>query len=318
MIRRSKLEAFDTAPELKSDILIHALGFERRSSAVLKSKISSNTGQIISLLFKNEARLSFHDNLAVANKRQAKLVDDYTKFFRTDFPETIMAMNHRLGRRARLTIDISSMNRTMIATTLFEVLTLRQNLDAVSLIYVPGEFHEPKSEFPAIEQIGAVIPELSGFSADPELPIGVVAGLGYEYGLAVGLINRLEPRLTVCFRAVGHDPRYEEACRIANLDFDFGGNPIELGSYPILDAAAAFNYLENVVYGMSKSFRVVIVPLGPKLFAALATLIAIKNFSAVSVWRVAAQLEIFDVIPCNEFLRLELDLDCPMPPLGMT
>ena len=182
---------------------------------------------------------------------------------------------------------------------------------------MPGEFHEPKTEFPAIEQIGAVIPELSGFSADPELPIGVVAGLGYEYGLAVGLINRLEPRLTVCFRAVGHDPRYEEACRIANLDFDFGGNPTEVGSYPIRNPAVAFDYLENVVYGMSKSFRVVIVPLGPKLFAALATLIAIKNFSIVSVWRVAAQLEVSDVTPCAEFLHLELDLQCSLPQLGM-
>lgn len=145
----------------------------------------------------------------------------------------------------------------------------------------------------------------------------MVAGLGYEYGLAVGLINRLEPRLTVCFRAVGHDPRYEEACRIANLDFDFGGNPTEVGSYPIRNPAVAFDYLENVVYGMSKSFRVVIVPLGPKLFAALATLIAIKNFSIVSVWRVAAQLEVSDVTPCAEFLHLELDLQCSLPQLGM-
>jgi hypothetical protein len=136
-------------------------------------------------------------------------------------------------------------------------------------------------------------------------------------GVAVGLINRLEPRFTVCFRAIGQDKRYEEACRRANLDFDFGYSSTDLGSYPLLDAVAAYNHIENVVFGMAKGFRVVIVPLGPKIFAALATLIAIKNIGTVAMWRVAAKLEIADVVPCPVFLQVELDLTSELPQAEM-
>ena len=240
-------------------------------------------------------------------------IDDYVRYFRVEFREQVSESNMRRGAKARIIIDISSMNRTMIATILFSVMCIRDQLSAVSLIYIPGKFHEPKGEFPAIEQVGAVIPELSGFSANPELPIGVVMGLGYEYGLAVGLINRLEPRLTVCFRAIGHDARYEEACRKANLDFEFGYNDIEVGSYPLLDAKTAYEYIENVVFGMTRSYRVVIVPLGPKLFAALATLLAISNMGVVAIWRVAAKLEVCDIAPCEEFLKVGIDLRACIP-----
>ena len=249
----------------------------------------------------------------IALDRNTDFVKEYVSFFRDEFPGLLQVLSDSLARRPRIALDISSMNRTMMAEALFAMMRLRSHIDSVELMYVPGEFKQPKSEFPEIERIGAVIPELSGFSADPELPIGVVMGLGYEYGLAVGLINRLEPRLTVCFRATGYDVRYEDACRHANLDFDFGCSNVELGSYPLIDAASAYRHLENVVFGMTKGFRVVVVPLGPKIFAALAILIAIKNVGTVAIWRVAAKLEVSDVQASNDLLRVDLDLGSEIP-----
>jgi hypothetical protein len=60
---------------------------------------------------------------------------------------------------------------------------------------------------------------------------------------------------------------------------------------------------------MTKNYRVVIVPLGPKIFAALAVLIAIRNIGTVAIWRVAARLEAVDIQPSNDLLRVELDLN---------
>ena len=127
MIRSSNVRAFELSPDLQSDIFIHALGFERRSSAILGSPFSSSTKQTISLLFANEDRLSFRRNLAIAQQRHSVLIDDYTSFFRNAFNNTIRLMKERVGRPVRLTVDISSMNRTMIATALFAIFSLRQD-----------------------------------------------------------------------------------------------------------------------------------------------------------------------------------------------
>jgi hypothetical protein len=64
---------------------------------------------------------------------------------------------------------------------------------------------------------------------------------------------------------------------------------------------------------MTKGFRVVVVPLGPKIFAALAILIAIKNVGTVAIWRVAAKLEVSDVQASNDLLRVDLDLGSEIP-----
>jgi hypothetical protein len=269
------------------------------------------------LQFPDEDRFSYERNHKIAERAGSNIVRDFREYFLSTFVAEVKEAEAVNNRKLRVVIDLSSMNRTMIATVLFSVVSLRQYFEEASLIYVPGIFSEPRSDFPAIEQIGAVIPELSAFSANPELPIGAVVGLGYEYGLAVGLINRLEPRLTVCFRAVGHDTRYEEACRKANLDFDFGSSNIEIGSYPILDPIAAYDYIENVIFGMARNFRVVIVPLGPKIFAAIATLIAIQNIGSVAIWRVAAHLDVSDVRADTQFIQFGIDLSVSLPELEM-
>jgi hypothetical protein len=316
MIKHSAVRSFQQVEKNAPDFIIHALGFERRSTAMLTSG-AVPLGQVVSLLFPNERRLSFQSNVEAVRALGSELIEDYSTYLRTEFPLRIERFAEMNSRPPTVLIDVSSMNRTMIATVLFVVLSIKEKLRAVFLTYVPGQFADPRTEFPAIEQIGAVIPELSGFSADPELPIGVIMGLGYEYGLAVGLINRLEPRLTVCFRAIGHDVKYDDACRKANLDFDFGYSNIEVGTYPLLDPKSAYRHLENVVYGMVRSFRVVIVPLGPKLFAALATLLAIANIGTVAIWRVAARQEVADVVPSNEYLIVELDLTVQLPTIEM-
>ena len=102
--------------------------------------------------------------------------------------------------------------------------------------------------FPQIEQIGAVIPELSGFDLQPGLPIALVLGLGYEYGTAIGLINQLEPQFTLCLRAAGHDRRFEDAVRTANLDFDFGAYNVQISEYDVLDVFSAYRHIENIIF----------------------------------------------------------------------
>ena len=268
--------------------------------------------QFVSLLFADHRVLKFADNLRVMESRQTILVDDSNDFFRRGFEQFSNALVNRLGKKLRVGIDVSSMNRTMAATTLSTVFAYRSIIDSLELFYVPAKFKRPKLLFSPIQQIGAVTPELSGFDSEPALPVALILGLGYEYGSAVGIINQLEPQITLCFRAIGHDVRFEEAVRRANLEFDFGAYNVSVSEYELLDLKSAYQHIENIVHSLIGGFRVVMVPMGPKILSALLVLIALRYFGRISVWRVARPLEQpVSVLPDNLYVSAVVDLISP-------
>jgi hypothetical protein len=201
------------------------------------------------------------------------------------------------------------MNRTMAATTLSAVFAYKNSVASLDIFYVPARFDPPKLTFSRIEQIGAVTPELSGFDSEPALPLALVLGLGFEYGTALGLINQLEPQLTLCLRAIGHDPRFERAVRQANLQFDFSAYNVEISEYDLLNVRSSYRHIENIVYALAGNYRVVMVPMGPKIFASILILIALKYFGQVALWRVARPMEPSDVPADDMYVGASVDLE---------
>ncbi|TDU25572.1 hypothetical protein DFR24_4010 [Panacagrimonas perspica] len=221
----------------------------------------------------------------------------------------IRALSERTGRKIRVGIDISSMNRTMAASLLLSVLSKASCCEAITLFYVPARFASPSLTVSPIEQVGPVLPELSGFKCEPGRPVAVVMGLGYEYGTAVGLINQLEPQLTICLKASGGDPMYDAAVSDANLGFDFGPYNVEVSDYDLRDIGAAFRHIETLVHGLVPTYRVVLVPMGPKILSAILVLIALKYFGRAALWRVARSSPPADVQADSFYVSADVDLD---------
>ncbi|RWP82302.1 hypothetical protein [Mesorhizobium sp.] len=269
------------------DLLIIACGCEERSSSLVRSG-SIRSERTIALRFAAPQNDTFKRNVLLLDAAGVAFVDDYDAFFRLRFESLVRELILTVGRPLQIGIDVSSMNRTMIASTLVSLFSLDALIDRVSVFYLPSQFVEPAIEFPLVDQVGAVVPELSGFDADPRLPFALAMGLGYEYGVGAGLINQVEPRFTLCMRSVGHDSRFEDAVRRANLNFEFGPN-VEVGSYNLMDPVGSYHRLENICHGLTKNYRLVIVPLGPKLFAALSILCAIRYYGLIALWRVVAK-----------------------------
>jgi hypothetical protein len=290
MIIRSSKHTLTGSPRHQFDLFFNATGFEQRASSLVRFECVSAT-QFVSLLFVEHRVLGFAENLRVMGTVSTMLVDDYNKCFRGEFVELVKDMTSRLGKRIRVGIDVSSMNRTMAATTISSIFAHRTSVESLELFYVTSKFDKPTLSFTPIQQIGPVTPELSGFDSEPALPVALVLGLGFEYGPAVGIINQLEPQITLCFRAIGHDPRFEDEVRRANLDFDFGTYNVAVSEYELLDLQSAYLHIENIVHSLTQEFRVVMVPMGPKILSALMVLIALKYFGRVSVWRVARPID---------------------------
>jgi hypothetical protein len=308
MILDSSVHRLSGPPRHEFDFFINATGFEERSASLVRAKcITAN--KYLSLLFDQHRVLAFDRNFQTMTGVSASFVPDPIGFFREEFKALAREYTNQTGKKITIGLDVSSMNRTMAATTLSAIFANQELVESLHLFYVPGKFHPPKLAFPQIEQVGAVTPELSGFDSEPALPLALVLGLGFEYGTAVGLINQLEPQLTLCLTAIGHDVRFEREVRRANLDFDFGAYNVEVSEYELLNGQSAYRHIENIVYTLVGNFRVVMVPMGPKVLASLLVLIALKYFGKIAVWRVAGPMEPTVILPANKYIDLTVDIN---------
>jgi hypothetical protein len=113
--------------------------------------------------------------------------------------------------------------------------------------------------------------------------------VGYEPGRALGCLDGFEASSAFAFRARGGGPEFERDVDEANADFFgvIGGD--QVFDYDVRDPMATFASISSLVTGLSRSTRVVIIPFGPKIFAAAAMLAAITSRSDAAVWRVSGE-----------------------------
>lgn len=181
-------------------------------------------------------------------------------------------------------IDISSMSREMIANVLLAIQRARSNVAvSITVAYAPSKFLGPYSPAP-IRLASPIKPMLAGWSSQPERPLGTIFGLGCEPGLALGALQVLEPSKAWVFKPIGVDKAFDAAMKAANIHIDDIFD-VSTFSYEILRPTAARGRLESLLNAVDRSFRLIIVPFGPKIFAwlALATIIFTER-TAVGVW----------------------------------
>jgi len=284
------------------DALIYGLGYESRCLEVAR---------------RTEARLhyaikmpsldlhSYGENLKEADIRAHSIVDDFDAFLRRVLPDFFQTQGQK---NVRIGVDISSINRAMLFR-LMSVLAMHcRQEDVVQIFYTPAAFDEPDWRFPQIESLGPISPEFSGFSADPEKPLCLILGLGFEPGVSMGIISQLEPSASFCFWGNGSDERFEDAVKKANFDFSFTGFNTLTRPYDLFDPIGTYTSLESLSYGLIRDFNVILVPMGPKIFAFLSFLVGMAHPGSLAIWR-AAQLRAqpFDARAGESVIQVTLD-----------
>src|SRR5690606_3594454 len=90
------------------------------------------------------------------------------------------------------------------------------------------------------------------------------------------------------FMPQGPDKRFVDAVTSANriLILEAGGSM--LLPYDVLHPAATYEKLESLVYGLLPNYRPVVIPLGPKIFAAVSIALAIRLSPQICVWRTSS------------------------------
>jgi hypothetical protein len=186
-------------------------------------------------------------------------------------------------------IDISSLGRRRIAHIVAELSAPNALPEGcqVEFYYAPGKYQAPQKNPSSSLVADAVTDRFRGALRSLSLPLAAVIGLGYEPFRAIGVFELLEPGQTWAFFPESEDENYESALLSANRLLRNSLSPSSVLDYPVLRPSEAYKRLESLVVNASDDHRIVLVPMGPKIFAVCCLLLGLDSrIPAPAVWRV--------------------------------
>jgi hypothetical protein len=249
--------------------------------------------------------LSFEENegylrsvgAAIVEPRSGEEFRGYITACLLDVMRERIERSNRVSQKIRVALDISSMSRDRIAWSITAMLddvfptaaTVGFEMD-ISIVYAPAAYTaDGGTQDPA--RISSAVEGFEGWTSHPDRPAVAIIGAGFERDFALAALEALEPAdvwLFVPHSAV--EPRYNDvvAERTAALSGELGSQTI---AYPVEEPYFTFMQLEDLVSRLTLHSRPVLVPLGPKIFSAIAFLVARMHAPEVAVWRVSAGSE---------------------------
>lgn len=269
------------------DVMYVTCGYESRAAYIL-SRYSGQAHHIAVLDYCCEGVHSYDSNKNYLSTRASSWVDLRGPEMAARISASVRERMADLedGATARVFVDVSSCSRSVLANLLLALAIAPGRRVIITCGYAVSEFYAPpRGELPSnISE--PVIGDLSGWSHDLSKPPCAIIGLGFEPGRALGSIDYLEVPEVRLFLPQGPDERFEIAVLAANrLLTEEVGQPLR---YDIRDPEDTFQKLGSLVGGLLPRFRPIIIPLGPKIFAALSMLLALRLFPQICIWRTSA------------------------------
>jgi hypothetical protein len=299
------------------DLLIASVGYETRARFV-SQELTGFCARVMAWTFEDHRELSFDRNLSFFQKIGAIVLDESEVAFRKSLLQTLLddmdTHPSAPGSVFRLAADISSMTRQRVAhlmqTCLVQLPTLTGRDCQLTLLYAPAHYS------PAVGTEGPIrvsepIRGFEGWAIEPEKPSVCVIGLGFEHQLALAAIEQLEPAETWLFLPEGVDERYDAQLLACNSYLLNDVPPHRVIRYDVESPYVTYLRLESLLAELSVDSRPVVVPLGPKVFAALALTSALTHQPEITVWRLSADVarEAIDRQPVGHIVGLTISTE---------
>lgn len=267
----------------KADLFIGCIGFEDRSTYILRTAPDYLSEASIVLfdynpdeIFSYRSNISQFERLPYKTKSLAANIIEFEENIRSRIRESDICS---------VVFDVTSFDREKIGVILQILFQNRNLLGDIRLVYCPRSFEPVPLKFDVVQSFGPVLPVFMGEVSFSRRSLSLILGAGYEYGRAVGAIDTLEPDNVFCFRPTGTDPRFDQFIDKANVDFNFIDDPDHVLFYDLLSPQSLYFNLRRLVEFENAQHNVLILPLGPKIFAAISMLIALILHPAIMVWR---------------------------------
>ncbi len=271
------------------DLFLFAVGYETRSTWLAKHA-GLGPKKLVGIAFQGPSIHAFDENVRWCSHANLSPI----KWKGADYRKQLMgrifaaADEARVSRAGpiRLGIDISSMTREMMAEMWAIVLDLPWPVKC-TFFYSCAKFGGVPENFPPITINEPISALFTAWPIEPQLPIELIIGLGYEKGRAAAAIEFFEAQDVTFFSPVGGPDEYLGQVQGVNRTILGGRTSYPSVKYDLMNVFDATARLSQLVARTVSSARSVIVPFGPKTFALAAMLTAISFPKRVSVWRLS-------------------------------
>ena len=271
------------------DLAIGAVGYEARSRHAFEvGKFKSDLK--VAAAFTEQQVFEFHANVQ-SFRAMGFTVEEVPD---QEYGDWCIRVIERARRSVlpslRAIADISSLNRLRLANLLSAFQQARMPFDiTVDFIYSLASFTAPIPQDNPNSHVGPVSKEFAGWWTEPDRPLNVIVGLGYEQDRALGAVEYLQAQDVWLFipRSIIED--YTPQLEIANQSLLKSTEPSHQFVYHVRDPLDCFARLQSLVQGLQTQSNVVLLPFGPKLFVLCCLLVAASD-QEIAVWRVSAQM----------------------------
>jgi len=276
--------------EQHADLLIGALGYESRSVFVPRL-IGGSARRVVLPGFEANRVLAHDENCALARASgfDTPTVSDleYGSFIQRVADDIVGSA--RPGWNPRIVVDISSMTRVRMARTLVGLRNALPSGSIIDLVYAPAVFSDEAGDDGPVTETGP-LPHFAGWGGTPDVELGMLIGLGFESHLALGVVESHEPADVWCFIPSGVDDRYDKKVMRENkLLFEMIPNERRL-VYDVMRPFAAAEAIQGILRATTGTHRMMVVPLGAKVFCLAALTVALAYEGRLNVWRVSSGL----------------------------
>lgn len=278
--------AFTPNQAVSADLLITTCGYEARSCHVAQSE-SVAAAQVVAYTYPENHLHCYGDNLryfeTIAKVRHPDSNEDFQRTIREDFTEHIGSLDS-----IKVAVDISSFSRERLSIIVRILSEFGEQITVdATFLYSLATFDSHPSLTEANVMINAPLPGYEGWAADPAKPTACLLGLGFENQIALAALETLEPLHTFAFVASNRDSRFDDRVREDNRTLIKSDEVTEL-NYELHAPFETLHMMESLIHALKDSYRLALIPLGPKPFALLSLLIGQSYQDQITVWRVSS------------------------------
>ena len=295
--------------DISVDLLIYTVGYETRASYAVKNILSK---EHLALRHEQTDMFSYENNCSYSESEGHSMIrahiDSEEEIYRK-MSEILKVLERKSDRANVIGLDISSMQKEMISCVISQLFKLSEKFEILlKIIYTTGQY-KPPPEHSGVYTDFHPIKGLEGWTVYPENPLSVVLGLGYEPDQAVGVLEYFDPSGSWAFVPLGADDRFLADVKQANVslwDFHLLKKESFL-NYPVDQPGLLYSEIRGLVDVLRRKSRVIIIPAGPKMFSAIAILVALELGDEVSLWRASSHdhIEITDTLPTDKLVQFD-------------
>lgn len=275
------------------DAVVIAHGYEARSTHVL-AFLGARATEVVVIDYESSGVLHYDDNgVTISQVPIAVKIPRHTA--EGDLSRELGRCLADIVRRREgslspiwVAVDISSMDRDLMATCVNAIRDIDVGDAVVDFYYAHGEFDENLVGSEGAVLVNRPVSGFEGWPSQPDSPLTCIVGLGFESHLAAAAIETLEPTRVIAMLAEGIDSRFDLMAQEKNQAFLESTQRLEYVHYKISDLRQLIADMNATVESLASTGRVVIVPLGPKPLALSALLVASAFATDVTVWRISA------------------------------